>query len=480
MANPLQAKAISALVLIIFVLMATKVKSPKSKASSKETLKTEKEEKVPVKQILKDERTHKIAGTVFLLLAFIFFVAFSSYLFTWDEDQSKFSYRMILANDIKVQNLLGTFGAFISEIFIRHGFGVASYLICTFFFVVGVNLFFGKKVFSVPRNVKYLIIGLPLLSVTASVITEGNTFPFGGSAGDNSRDWLYRLIGKVGTLAMLAVAVLGYVIWRFNPVFKLPSKATFIPAEVPETEEAAIGLAATAQADETIEDTNIEIKGNQMRGDGAMLPIPDQGNPALNHDIHLFEREIPLIVTPPKKEISEVLNEMPEPGDDEISTEPSFNTREVKKKEIAPIELEIKTLPEIPDREPLPVSFLKHQTIDTPYDPILDLRDYKYPKLELLEAHGSEKIVQDPNELETNKNQIINTLKNYDIHIQKISATVGPTVTLYEIIPAAGVRISRIKNLEDDIALSLAALGIRIIAPIPGKGTIGIEVPNAK
>ncbi|MBA2328760.1 MAG: DNA translocase FtsK, partial [Flavisolibacter sp.] len=115
-----------------------------------------------------------------------------------------------------------------------------------------------------------------------------------------------------------------------------------------------------------------------------------------------------------------------------------------------------------------------------PYEPTLDLRDYKHPKLELLETHGSEKIVQDPTELEANKNQIIRTLQNYDITIQKISATVGPTVTLYEIVPAAGVRISRIKNLEDDIALSLAALGIRIIAPIPGKGTIGIEVPNHK
>ena len=115
-----------------------------------------------------------------------------------------------------------------------------------------------------------------------------------------------------------------------------------------------------------------------------------------------------------------------------------------------------------------------------PYDPILDLRDYKYPVLDLLANHGSDKIVQDANELENNKNQIISTLRNYDIEIQKIYATVGPTVTLYEIIPAAGVRISRIKNLEDDIALSLAALGIRIIAPIPGKGTIGIEVPNAK
>jgi len=114
------------------------------------------------------------------------------------------------------------------------------------------------------------------------------------------------------------------------------------------------------------------------------------------------------------------------------------------------------------------------------YDPMLDLSDYKFPSLELLETHGSEKIVHDAAELEANKNQIIATLKNYDIAIQRIAATVGPTVTLYEIVPAPGVRISRIKNLEDDIALSLAALGIRIIAPIPGKGTIGIEVPNVR
>jgi len=114
------------------------------------------------------------------------------------------------------------------------------------------------------------------------------------------------------------------------------------------------------------------------------------------------------------------------------------------------------------------------------YDPTLDLRNYKYPELNLLETHGSEKIIHDPTELETNKNQIIATLKNYDISIQRIAATVGPTVTLYEIVPAPGVRISRIKNLEDDIALSLAALGIRIIAPIPGKGTVGIEVPNVR
>lgn len=139
--------------------------------------------------------------------------------------------------------------------------------------------------------------------------------------------------------------------------------------------------------------------------------------------------------------------------------------------------LEVKSIPTVIEKE---TDFALKPKPQQPYDPILDLRNYKFPMIDLLETHGSEKIIQDVTELETNKNQIINTLKNYDIEIQKIYATVGPTVTLYEIVPAPGVRISRIKNLEDDIALSLAALGIRIIAPIPGKGTIGIEVPNVK
>ncbi|MEO7586288.1 MAG: DNA translocase FtsK [Ferruginibacter sp.] len=458
--------------------MATKVKSAKSKSSGKETLKTEIEEKIAVRQLLKDERTHKIAGTFFLLLAFLLFIAFSSYLFTWDEDQDKFSYRMLLSNDIKVQNLLGTFGAFMSEIFIRHGFGIASYLICTFFFVSGVNLFFGKKVFSVSRNLKYLIVGLPLLSVTASVIMKGNRFPFGGSAGDSSRDWLYQVIGQVGTLAVLAVAVLGYIIWRFNPAFALPSKSMLMPGTNDAAEEEENFVPVNEDDLAVGEMSSAEVRGNLMKGDGAMLPLQDQYNPSFKHDIQVVERDIPLIVTNPNKEEPQRETEMPLESMEIVQP---ISVRQSKKNEdLTPIELEIKTVPEKVEKEEHPAFAPKHQGIDTPYDPILDLRDYKYPKLELLEAHGSEKIVQDPNELETNKNQIINTLKNYDIHIQKISATVGPTVTLYEIIPAAGVRISRIKNLEDDIALSLAALGIRIIAPIPGKGTIGIEVPNAK
>ncbi|WP_347710028.1 DNA translocase FtsK, partial [Pseudomonas sp. 74_A] len=140
---------------------------------------------------------------------------------------------------------------------------------------------------------------------------------------------------------------------------------------------------------------------------------------------------------------------------------PPVREKPSQKKKDDPLELEIKAVPEKKvEEESVAAEAL------APYEPTLDLRDYKYPVLNLLETHGSEKIIQDPKELENNKNQIIATLRNYSIEMQKISATVGPTVTLYEIVPAAGVRISKIKNLEDDIALSLAALGIRIIAPI--------------
>src|SRR5690606_1625913 len=157
----------------------------------------------------------------------------------------------------------------------------------------------------------------------------------------------------------------------------------------------------------------------------------------------------------------------------------------LRKKTAEELELQINALKsaeetddtDLQDEEETPVKKVQNQPR---YDPVLDLKDYRYPSRDLIETHGREQIVLDASELEANKHQIINTLKNYDIDIRQISATVGPTVTLYEIVPAAGVRISRIKNLEDDIALSLAALGIRIIAPIPGKGTIGIEVPNVK
>ena len=428
-------------------------KKSKTKASDTESLKEEKVESVEVKQLLKDERTHKIAGSVCILFSILFFIAFTSYLFTWDEDQDKVfkeGYRLLWQSEINASNLMGTFGAFISHFFIYKGFGIASYLICTLFFVIGVNLFFGKKVFSITRNLKYIIIGLPLISVTASVLLGGLEFPYGGAVGDLCSGWLYSTIGKVGAIGIILVSFFAYIIWRFNPKFTLPEKksATKIPLE-PQKEEPPIV---------------VELVKEEV---GNKLLTPGKAKAEKKLEIN----------EPEEDEATEELT-VEEEDEKNMLEQDVITPAKTSKVENATtgLELEIKTAETPKEEEAVKETISKIKS----YDPILDLRDYKYPSIDLLENHGSEKIVQDPAELEKNKNQIINTLKNYDIDIQKITATIGPTVTLYEIIPAAGVRISKIKNLEDDIALSLAALGIRIIAPIPGKGTIGIEVPNAK
>jgi len=460
--------------------MAKKVKPTKTTAKNKEVLKKEVEQEIEVKQLLKDERTHKIAGTILLLISLLLFIAFTSYLFTWQDDQDKVlseGFNLFWGSDTKVNNLLGTLGAFLSHFFIYKGFGIASYLISSSFFVAGVNLFFGKKIFSLRRNVKYVLTGLILLSVTFAVLFGSKGFPWGGAVGKMIKTWMNHTIGQVGTLAVLTAAILSYVIWQFNPAFKVPSVKKTKEADVEDTNE----FEATEEEeegedveDELIAKENITTqKGNRIKGNGGMVNIPLEINNEPDESIQLIEKEIE---TPLAKKETSVIPEAVQPKE-AIVVQPSV--RPQKETNTPALELEIKTAPE-KSEEDKKIDQPKTGSINTPYDPILDLRDYKYPNLDLLETYGNEKIVQDAAELQANKDQIINTLKNYDISIQKISATVGPTVTLYEIIPAAGVRISRIKNLEDDIALSLAALGIRIIAPIPGKGTIGIEVPNTK
>jgi DNA segregation ATPase FtsK/SpoIIIE, S-DNA-T family len=481
--------------------MADKPKSIKKNLKAADALKQEKEEVVEVKSLLKDERTHKIAGSICLLFALLFFIAFTSYLFTWDEDQDKVfteGYKLLLGSSSKLANLMGSFGAFVSHLFIFKGFGVASYLICTFFFIIGINLFFGKKVFSVIKNLKYLLLGLPLLSITASVIMQGNIFAWGGAVGDMCRDFFYNVIGKIGTIAVILVSFFAYVIWRFNPVFKMPSQKTILPAAFNEEDDEQITSENISENKEELDqaEKNIIATGNAINGNSGLVNIPDL-SPKFDHELTINEkaeeaekrtaRIVDTFIIPSKKTSDGIVESVTLNAENELVIKPDLEETFVaiqhpkKQPFVAPdLTLELKTVPDEIPEEALPIKTETDINKLSPYDPILDLRDYKYPSVELLESHGSEKIVQDPQELENNKNQIINTLKNYDIDIQKISATVGPTVTLYEIIPAPGVRISRIKNLEDDIALSLAALGIRIIAPIPGKGTIGIEVPNTR
>ncbi len=468
-------------------LKKTTKKSPEKKPAKSDVtpFQAEKEEKIDLKAIARDERTWKIIGAVSLLISIFLFVSFISYFFTWKEDQAiaRQGLNGIFSSNEPVANLLGRFGAVASHFFIFKAFGIAAFLICTFFFVVGTNLLFRRRVFSIWRNLKYVTAGLLVLSVSLSFLFAKSAFPFGGGVGDMINRQLTGALGTIGTAAVLLLLALGYFIWQFNPAFSLPAKKSPTTGDEEVTAEEMTTSTAELKPNTSINDLYAEKSGtqngNSLKQDGGIvINFPDEV-PA--HDFKVIEKEetpeeivekIEEQQTSPEKEI---VNELLHTHEFDVEEEYIPPVKPVAKKNEEPLELEIKA---VPDKEP--EEELSGVENLPPYEPTLDLRDYKYPTLSLLETHGSEKIIQDANELENNKNQIIATLRNYAIEIQKISATVGPTVTLYEIVPAPGVRISKIKNLEDDIALSLAALGIRIIAPIPGKGTIGIEVPNVR
>ena len=441
--------------------MATTKKKRSKKSPEASKMRTDKNEKIEVKKLIRDERSHKIAGTFLILISVLLFVAFTSYLFTWQQDQSKVlqgASILLPGFDGHIANTLGAAGAYFSDLFFRSGFGIASYLFCLFFLVVGVNLIAPRKIFSVSRNLRYVLAGLIVVSVCASflmhtpnaapVSAANPEFFWGGKVGDMINEWLQQIIGYAGTALLLIVALFSYIIWRFNPTFNVKkpkfNRPSFLPAADSDTRAEA--------------ETNDDVLAEHIK------PITQE-----NYQVE----------TPDEDEKLELVEK-----DEEVVSPVVFNTPPPpprrQQQPASGLTLEVKNADALSETEEVAAPANKPKITQDPYDPILDLRNYKFPDVDLLETHGSEKIVQDAAELETNKNQIITTLKNYDIDIQKIFATVGPTVTLYEIIPAPGVRISRIKNLEDDIALSLSALGIRIIAPIPGKGTIGIEVPNLK
>lgn len=470
-------------------------KKPRSNDTDANVLKKDKEAEVKVKELVRDERTHKVLGMICLLLSVYFFIAFTSYLFTWQEDQDKvfrYSGRILFNTDVKVDNLLGRLGAFVSHWFFYSGFGIASYFFCYLCFILGINFIVGRRVFRIWRNVKHILFGLLFISAAMSFIAIHDGFAWGGALGDAINRWTTGFIGKTGTALLLLVAGLSWLIWKFNFDFKWPERKPRPPKPVPEPVPVAAPPVEKAAA------ATGKRKNGLKNGDTGVVVIPPAATAEAEEDMQLVERNekpgvtfIPPAVTPPPfaAEAAELEAEELEKAEDEEEVEPLLYIEETieaatrKKRNQPPEEVtfEIKSMPgEEPEEIVEDIELVREPVHTDPYDPLLDLRDYQYPGLDLLDTHNTEKIVQDAAELDKNKNQIIDTLKNYDISIQKISATVGPTVTLYEIVPAAGVRISRIKNLEDDIALSLSALGIRIIAPIPGKGTIGIEVPNVK
>ena len=484
--------------------MANSLKKKTPLPPDPEELNPDKDADVTVAEVVKDERTEKIIGSVCLLLTVFLFISFTSYLFTWQEDQDKvqqFGVRIFSTDDVRVNNLLGVLGAYVSHTLWYNGFGLASYLFCTVFFVLGVNLLFGKKVFKLLRNLKYVLVGLVVFSMAASFIAKGASFSWGGAVGEYLNDWFEKWIGKIGTGALLLLTLFSYFIWRFNPVFNIPNwkfnlmdgkeepMSKNLAADLPEEPVAVDNLVFDDSMEQIstddLDEDGLPISKNKLKsnasGVSVIMPAVETTINPMN-EFDMVEKEELVIANEEEEEPEEELIEDP---DEELEEELEEAEEElitaIEKTQKEPeLELEIKETPEAEEEETLATIAATVGSLASKYDVTLDLKNYKYPGLELLETHGSEKIVHDPTELETHKNQIIATLKNYDIAIQRIAATVGPTVTLYEIVPAPGVRISRIKNLEDDIALSLAALGIRIIAPIPGKGTIGIEVPNVR
>ena len=437
---------------------------PKSKPTTKSRIPREAAEAMP-KFRLNDDRTVKIIGLFFLIVSLYFMVAFTSYLFTWKDDQSyvmdanggwsnlwktQAELTNIGLSQPVVENWLGKFGALLSHQFIYEWFGIASFIFIGVFFIVGYRMLFKIKVLSISKTFSYSFFLLIFISLTLAFfhafLAEYPHY-LEGEFGFWTNRLLQAQIGDAGTAGLLAFAGLSVLIIAYNIDFKIPERnkeSKYVIPEIPDP---------------------IELE-EEVRYEPVEFNLPNRTNNE-NGGANKINQNLPplqTIATPdPEQHVNVVLS-------------PSRNV---------PFETADEVINEINVNPPLSIEVTEEEKKSTElveqfgmYDPTLDLSSYKYPTLDLLENYGSNKIAVNSEELEANKNKIVETLNHYNIEIDKIKATIGPTVTLYEIIPAPGVRISKIKNLEDDIALSLAALGIRIIAPMPGKGTIGIEVPN--
>jgi len=423
-------------------------------------------------------RAIKIIGLVFIVFALYFLIAFTSYLFTWQEDYSYVikanggwsnlfkSYEELQQVNIPpvVQNWLGKFGALLSHQFIYEWFGIASFLFVFIFFVIGYRLLFKVKIVSIEKALGYSLFFLLFLSLVFGFGHSflGDTPHFvEGEFGYWSNRLLVAQIGRAGVGGLITFLALTILIIAYNIDFKLPErkKEDVIVPDVPDN----IELVSEVRS-EPVEFTVNDKLGRAKKQEQNVVITPSRFEEKVEDEVVIPTFTQAVNVMHPPVLLSPTID-MPV-----TRPEPELLIEHSPAVEHSP-ELTIERTEEDKKSEELVEQF-------GAYDPTLDLASYKYPHLDLLENYGSNKINVDADELEANKNKIVETLNHYNIEIDKIKATIGPTVTLYEIIPAPGVRISKIKNLEDDIALSLAALGIRIIAPMPGKGTIGIEVPN--
>lgn len=419
-----------------------------------------------------------ILGLVLFSFSIILFISFLSFYFNWKEDQSQLT--SYLNKNVTAQNIIGKTGAYLGEIFIFDGVGVIAFFIPFFLFILSFKVLFNKEILKIWKLLSHGIFFIIWTPIFLAMVF-GSKWLLSGLIGYEVYDYLKSLLGSVGTGIILLLTLSIYFILEFNLSVdhvksKLHSTPSFNPSKKEKEEDVLKEPFEEDQIYEKIKDpktiqsetvidkvpTKNEIQEENLTGlQQAESLIEEESNPInLSNTNILIEESSHPATTTHSTELEIDIPTTEETVEDDIS----LTIEETKKEEI------------LSDNEPNKNIYDQFG----PYDPKLDLPKYKYPTLDLLTNYNTNNnITINSEELEENKNKIVTTLANYGIGISSIKATVGPTVTLYEIIPEAGIRISKIKNLEDDIALSLAALGIRIIAPIPGKGTIGIEVPNS-
>jgi DNA segregation ATPase FtsK/SpoIIIE, S-DNA-T family len=460
-----------------------------------------------------DIRWRRTLGMVCLLSAAYLLIAFVSYLYTWRFDQDKvlhFTWSSFFNKDITVKNWLGRLGAYVSNAFFYYGFGLPSMATVLLLLRFGVDLIKQHSMRAFAIFARNTIALMAFMSVLLEFIFMRSSFTWGGAFGEGLCSWLVSFIGTIGLLLLLVVSIIAFAVWRYNlsiesiqyaiPQFALPNGvvnsgnkfidyiSNFIgsnPEDALIDKPKAPRKKKSDSATDTVEET--ESKDVRSVADGIELETIDTSNidriNELNNGVLDFAMPVQTPkVTAPKPSLEMEIEGNVVPLDDEGE---EITGLSAMASEIDDTDFIVENLSDEMNLAQAPAlnDVIRETTVDDvlnsdPYDPTLDLRNYKYPDITLLNDYDEGNLEVDRAELEANKDQIIKTLLDYKIEITKIRATIGPTVTLYEIVPAAGVKISKIKNLEDDIALSLSALGIRIIAPIPGKGTIGIEVPN--
>ncbi|MCF8272626.1 MAG: DNA translocase FtsK [Flavobacteriaceae bacterium] len=378
-----------------------------------------------------------ILGSFLVIFGILLCIAFISFFFTGKADQSTIS--NFTSREIKADNWLNKSGAWLSDFFILRGFGVASFIFSGLIFLSGLYILLDTNKAKLRSHWIWGLLTIIWLSVFFGFFSNFNE-TLGGTIGFELNSYLQDYLGKIGTVFLLLFVLIVFLAIRF----KL-------------TPENFIHLFKSAK--------------NDLK-DGFNDPDKNEDfTIALDNNLSLEAEAIKSALDIPLEDVKPLIKKESKP-----KPEPELDIQ-IKDE---PFESDIEMVVEKAKEELSETDNLANKLVEDfgLFDPTLELANYQFPHLELLKKYDSESITINQEELEDNKNKIVETLNNYSIGIASIKATIGPTVTLYEIVPNAGIRISKIKNLEDDIALSLSALGIRIIAPIPGKGTIGIEVPN--